>query len=309
MPLILPGASLPPKPGEKEPFTIKVGKIRGVESHGMLCSHEELGLDPEAIGHKKEEGLLILRADATVGQPFAEYLGRGGSDVVYDLEVTPNRPDLNSVIGIAREISALTGNALKLPEVRSQETGDRRQKGEEGKLEGGGGIDDLVAVRVEDAELCPRYTALVIKGVKVGPTPDWLRVTLEKAGIRSISNVVDVTNYVMLETGQPLHAFDYHSIGRGAEVEGLKSERVEADASAPTLQHFNASTLQQAPSLPTIVVRRAAAGEKFRNAGRAGADADGRDAADRGRAEGHRAGGDHGRGEHGDQRADDGRAD
>ena len=100
VPLILPGASLPLKPGDKEPFTIKVGKIRSVESHGMMCSHEELGLDPEAIGHRKEDGLLILREDAQVGQSFAEYLGRSGSDVVYDLEVTPNRPDLNSVIGI-----------------------------------------------------------------------------------------------------------------------------------------------------------------------------------------------------------------
>ncbi|MFM2294281.1 MAG: phenylalanyl-tRNA synthetase, beta subunit, partial [Verrucomicrobiota bacterium] len=220
VPLILPGASLPPKPGEKEPFTIKVGKIRGVESHGMLCSHEELQIDPESIGHKKEDGLLILREDAKVGQPFGEYLGRSGSDVVYDLEVTPNRPDLNSVIGIAREIAAVTGNTLKIPEVRSQKSEVR--------------TESLVAVKIEDAELCPRYTARVIKGVKIGPSPDWLRSTLEKVGIRSISNVVDVTNYVMLEIGQPLHAFDYHLIAKGADGK------------------------------PTIVVRRAAAGEKFK---------------------------------------------
>src|SRR4026209_2072603 len=113
VPLILPGASLPLKPGETLPFTIKVGKIRGVESHGMMCSPQELGL-PDTV-----DGLLILRSDATVGQPFAQYLGRSGSDVVYDLEITPNRPDLNSVVGIAREISALTGNPLKLPEIRS----------------------------------------------------------------------------------------------------------------------------------------------------------------------------------------------
>jgi len=220
VPLILPGASLPLKPGDKEPFKIKVGKIRGVESHGMMCSHEELGLDPESIGHKKEDGLLILRADAKVGQPFGEYLGRSGSDVVYDLEVTPNRPDLNSVIGIAREISALTGNPLKLPEI---------------KLPAGGETaDSLVAVKVEDAERCPRYTARVIQGVKVGPSPEWLRATLEKVGIRSISNVVDVTNYVMLEIGQPLHAFDYHLIARS---HGQK---------------------------PAIIVRRAGAGEKFK---------------------------------------------
>ena len=220
VPLILPGASLPMKAGDKEPFTIKVGKIRSVESHGMMCSHEELLLDPEAIAHKKEDGLLILREDAKVGQPFAEYLGRSGSDVVYDLEVTPNRPDLNSVIGIAREIAALTGNPMQIPEVRSQKS----------KVK----TESLVSVRIEAAELCPRYTARVIRGVKIGPSPAWLRDTLEKVGIRSISNVVDVTNYVMLETGQPLHAFDYHLIAKGANDK------------------------------PTIVVRRASAGEIFK---------------------------------------------
>lgn len=117
VPLILPGASLPMKPGEKEAFTIKVGKIRGVESHGMMCSPQELGL-PDAV-----DGLLLLREDAKVGQAFAEYLGRAGSDVIYDLEVTPNRPDLNSVIGIAREIAALTGNELRMPETGNQCSG------------------------------------------------------------------------------------------------------------------------------------------------------------------------------------------
>src|SRR5438270_786065 len=107
VPLILPGATLPAKPGS-EPMTIKVGKIRGVESQGMLCSPQELGL-PDQV-----DGLLILREDAKVGQAFAEYLGRAGGDVVYDLEITPNRPDLNSVIGIAREISAAPGNRLRI---------------------------------------------------------------------------------------------------------------------------------------------------------------------------------------------------
>jgi phenylalanyl-tRNA synthetase beta chain len=227
VPLILPGASLPLKPGETQLFTIKVGKIRGVESHGMMCSHEELGINPETIGHKSEDGLLILRENAKVGQSFAEYLGRSGSDVVYDLEVTPNRPDLNSVIGIAREISALTGNPLRLPEI----TGPAAAA--PAGLPSG---NELIHVRVEDATLCPRYTARIIQGVKVGPSPEWLRSALEKVGVRSISNVVDVTNYVMLEVGQPLHAFDYHLIA-GSQV----GERQ-----------------------PTIVVRRAAAGEKFR---------------------------------------------
>ena len=213
VPLILPGASLPLKAGEKEPFTIKVGKIRGVESHGMLCSPQELGL-PDQV-----DGLLILRADAKVGQPFAEYLGRSGGDVVYDLEVTPNRPDLNSVIGIAREIAAVTGNALKMPEVQCPQSAPNTAS--------------LVSIRIDDPELCPRYTARVVKGVKIGPSPDWLKSALEKVGIRSISNVVDVTNYVMLEVGQPLHAFDYHLIAKGGSGK------------------------------PTIVIRRAQDGELF----------------------------------------------
>ena len=158
VPLILPGASLPPKAGDKEPFTIKVGKIRSVESHGMLCSPQELGR-PDQV-----DGLLILREDAIVGQPLAAYLGRAGGEVVYDLEVTPNRPDLNSVIGIAREIAALTGNPLRIPELKLQYSTFK--------------TDDLVAVHIEDAGLCPRYTARVIKGVKIGPSPDWLRSAL-----------------------------------------------------------------------------------------------------------------------------------
>jgi phenylalanyl-tRNA synthetase beta chain len=223
IPLILPGASLPPKPGEKEPFTIKVGKIRSVESHGMMCSHEELLLDPESIGHKKEDGLLILREDAKVGQSFAAYLGRSAGDVVYDLEITPNRPDLNSLVGIAREIAAVTGNPLKLPDTAGL-----------GHPASGVAASALVAVSLDAPELCPRYTARVIQGVKVRPSPDWLRSALEKVGLRSINNVVDVTNFVMLETGQPLHAFDYRLIAKGADGK------------------------------PTIVVRRATEGEKFK---------------------------------------------
>src|SRR5262249_53821562 len=124
------------------------------------------------------------------------------------------------VIGIAREIAAVTGNPLKIPELKTQNS----------KLK----TEDLISVCIEDAELCPRYTARVIKGVKVGPSPEWLKSTLEKVGIRSISNVVDVTNYVMLEIGQPLHAFDYHLITKGKDGK------------------------------PTIVIRRASDKEKFK---------------------------------------------
>lgn len=213
VPLALPGTTLRARPGE-EPFTIKVGRIRGVESHGMMCSGRELGLSDD------HAGLLILPAEAPVGKDFGEYLGRAEKDVVYDLEVTPNRPDLNSVIGIAREIAALTGNSLRLPAC-------------ELPAETGGPIDEQVAVRIEDPELCPRYTARLVCGVKIGPSPAWLKAALEKVGLRSISNVVDVTNYVMMETGQPLHAFDYHLIGKDPSGE------------------------------PTIVVRRATAGDRF----------------------------------------------
>jgi phenylalanyl-tRNA synthetase beta chain len=214
VPLILPNFALPLKAGEKEPFVIKERKVFGVTSQGMMCSPQELGL-PDKV-----DGLLILPKDAPIGKPFAEYLGRSGSDVVYDLEITPNRPDWNSVIGIAREIAALTGNKLKMPEVRSQKSEVR--------------AENLVSVGIEDPEPCPRYTARVVKGVKIGPSPDWLRSTLEKVGIRSINNVVDVTNYVMLEVGQPLHAFDFHLIAKGRD------------------------------NKPTIVIRHAKAGEKFK---------------------------------------------
>jgi phenylalanyl-tRNA synthetase beta chain len=216
VPLILPGQTLPAQPGQP-PLTIKTGKIRGVESQGMLCSPDELGL-PDKV-----DGLLILRENATVGQPFAEYLGRPGGDVVYDLEITPNRPDWNSVIGIARELSTLTGSPLRLPEVNIPAS----------QL-GADGTEKFVQVRIEQPELCPRYTARLVRGVKIAPSPDWLRSALEKAGLRSINNVVDVTNYVMLETGHPLHAFDFRLLGA-----------------------------TQTSSLPAVVIRLARAGEKF----------------------------------------------
>lgn len=211
-PLALPGCTLPTAPGQP-PFTIKVSKMRGVESQGMLCSAKELGLAEDSAG------LLILPEDALVGQPLAQHLGRAAGDVVYDLEITPNRPDLNSVIGIAREISALTGNPLRFPDA-AEKTVDRETA-------------SLVRVEIQDPELCPRYTARIVQGAKVGPSPAWLKNRLEQVGIRSVSNVVDVTNYVMLEIGQPLHAFDYHLLS------------------------------QDADGVRTILIRRAAETEKF----------------------------------------------
>src|SRR5947208_1410958 len=229
VPLILPNYALPLKAGEKEPFVIKERKVFGVVSQGMMCSPQELGL-PDPV-----DGLLILREDARVGQPFAEYLGRSGSDVVYDLEVTPNRPDLNSLIGIAREIGAATGNPLQLPKFQLPRSEVR--------------VQHLVAVRMEDPELCPRYVARVVRGVKIGPSPDWLRAMLERVGVRSINNVVDVTNYVMLETGQPLHAFDYHLVAPGSGPESA-AEPTQPPAPLPGRK-------------PIIVIRRAKEREKF----------------------------------------------
>jgi phenylalanyl-tRNA synthetase beta chain len=220
VPLILPNFALPLKPGEKEPFVIKERKVFGITSQGMMCSPQELGL-PDDV-----DGLLILPKDAPVGKSFAEYRGATGGDVVYDLEITPNRPDWNSVIGIAREITALTDSPLKLPQTEIHVSRFTFH------------VSDLVDVRIDDAELCPRYTARIVKGVKIGPSPDWLRSTLEKVGIRSINNVVDVTNFVMMEIGQPLHAFDYHLIARSRR--GNEAEK------------------------PTIIVRRAAQDEKFK---------------------------------------------
>jgi phenylalanyl-tRNA synthetase beta chain len=230
VPLILPNFALPLKPGDKEPFVIKERKVFGITSQGMMCSPQELGL-PDQV-----DGLLILPKDAKIGQPFAEFLGRPAGDVLYDLEVTPNRPDLNSLIGIAREIAALTGNALKLPEIKL--------------IEAPPAAAEAVTIRLDDAELCPRYTARVVRGVKIGPSPDWLKQALEKVGIRSINNVVDVTNFVLLEIGQPLHAFDYCLISRGGgrETAGKSSQPQSHDRS----------------HLPTIVVRRATEGEKFK---------------------------------------------
>jgi len=214
VPLILPNFALPLKAGDKEPFVIKERKVFGITSQGMMCSPQELGL-PDQV-----DGLLILPADAPVGKSFGEYLGRSGGDVVYDLEVTPNRPDLNSVIGIAREIAAITGNPLKIPAIVFLNTDSEP-------------IGDMVSVRNDEPELCPRYTVRIVRQVKVGPSPDWLKSILEKVGIRSINNVVDITNYVMLETGQPLHAFDYQLLQRNGA------------------------------NPPKIVIRRANEGEKF----------------------------------------------
>lgn len=187
VPLALPGAVLP---GD---FKIKAGKLRGVESQGMMCSAKELNLAEDA------EGLLILPPSATVGTPVHELFA---PDTVLDVEVTPNRPDLLSHVGMAREISALARRELTVPTIDAVAG------------EANGGIE----IRLRAGEDCPHYTARRISGVQVKPSPEWMQRRLEAVGLRPINNVVDVTNFVMLELGQPLHAFDAREISRSIRV-------------------------------------------------------------------------------------------
>ncbi|HOW98031.1 MAG TPA: phenylalanine--tRNA ligase subunit beta [Kiritimatiellia bacterium] len=175
---------------------LKAARIRGVESHGMLCAEDELGLSDN------HAGLMELDAAWAPGTPLAEVLGP--PEAVLDLSVTPNRPDCLSVLGMAREVAALYGSRAKWPEVRFAESDPA--------------VEQLARVEVEDAEGCPRYTARVMAGVKIGPSPAWMKRRLELSGIRAISNVVDITNYVMLECGQPLHAFDQELLEEGRIV-------------------------------------------------------------------------------------------
>ncbi|MCL2281672.1 MAG: phenylalanine--tRNA ligase subunit beta [Dehalococcoidia bacterium] len=178
--------------GEK--IVLKTNKIRGVLSEGMVCSEMELGLS------KNHDGILVLPSDAPLGDKLADYMG----DVIFDLEVTPNRPDMLSMLGIAHEVAALTGAAVREPNL--DYVCARRS------------INESVSAEIKDFELCPRYCAGLVTGVKVGSSPQWLKEALAAAGVRSINNVVDITNFVMMEYGQPLHAFDYNDIGSGKIV-------------------------------------------------------------------------------------------
>lgn len=174
------GATLP---GD---FRIKRSKIRGEESCGMLCSEKELGLAEESAG------IMVLPTDLSLGQPVFAALGL--KDTFFEIGLTPNRADCLSVIGIAREIAAKLGKKVRFADSAISEGTDT--------------VNSIIGVTVEDAELCPRYTARYVSGCKIAPSPDWLVKRLNAIGIRSINNVVDVTNLVMMELGQPLHAFD-----------------------------------------------------------------------------------------------------
>jgi len=186
-----------------QPFRLKSAKIRGVVSNGMVCSEKELGISDS------HEGIMVLPAEAPIGTSLADYLG----DVIFDLDITPNRPDCLSVVGIARDIAALTGQGLHLPEVSYKEAAFP--------------IDQQISVEIVAPDLCPRYCASLITGVKVAESPKWMQQRLVACGMRPINNIVDITNYVMLEYGQPLHAFDYDMInGRRITVRRAGGESI-----------------------------------------------------------------------------------
>lgn len=198
--------------------TIKAGKLRGVESNGMLCSIGELDITDHYMPGAVSDGILIL------GEEFAPMIGKDIrealrlSDTAVEFEITPNRPDCLSVIGLAREAAVSFDRELRLhtPEVRGAKDGDA--------------VGNYLSVKIDAADLCPRYTARVVKNVKIAPSPLWMRARLRASGVRPINNIVDITNYVMLEYGQPMHAFDYKcldgsaiTVRRAAEGENFRS--------------------------------------------------------------------------------------
>ena len=188
-------------PLPEEGIKIKKGKLRGIESYGMMCSIEELGSSREMYPDAPESGIYILPADTKVGVDAVEVLGL--RDTVFEYEITSNRVDCYSVIGIAREAAATFDKKFVPPVVT--ETGNSED------------IHDYLNVTVENDTLCPRYCARMVKNIKLAPSPEWMQRRLAASGIRPINNLVDITNYVMEEYGQPMHAYDYDLIA-GHEI-------------------------------------------------------------------------------------------
>jgi len=186
----LVGATLP------EGVTIKKAKLRGIESNGMICSAKELGYDPDQIPAEQKDGILILPDDTVLGTPVTEVLGM--DDYILELDLTPNRSDCLSVLNVAKEVGALLGKPVHLP--KPEYTADNDN------------VNTMVTAEIAAPELCHRYAGKMIRGVKIQPSPFWMQHRLQCAGMRPINNIVDVTNYVMMEYGQPLHAFDYHEL-------------------------------------------------------------------------------------------------
>jgi phenylalanyl-tRNA synthetase beta chain len=197
-------------------YTIKSSKIRSEQSEGMLCSEEELGVGSDSTG------IMMLGEDLPLGEDLSKAMHL--EDVVFDISITPNRSDCLSMVGIAREVAAATGTTVRYPAILFEEAGEE--------------ITRVTAVDIMNSELCPRYSARVVQGVKIGPSPAWIRQRLEAVGLRPINNVVDVTNFVMMELGQPLHAFDFRFLeGRRIVVRGAQEgeEFVSLDGKTRTL--------------------------------------------------------------------------
>ncbi len=177
-------------------YTIRSSKIRGEISEGMLCSEQELGIGSDAAG------IMILPGNLSIGEDLSKALDL--EDTVLDIAITPNRSDCLSIIGIAREVAAITGLKLKYPDITVRESEED--------------INRITSVDILDPDLCPRYSARIIKNVTIKPSPFWMRQRLEAIGLRAINNIVDITNYVMMELGQPLHAFDFRFLEEGRIV-------------------------------------------------------------------------------------------
>lgn len=184
------GATLP---GD---FKIKKTKLRGVESQGMICSGQELGLEGKYLPKELQSGIYVFSEEYAIGADVLPIFGL--DDTILDLDLTPNRSDCLSMRGVAYEMGALLNRSIKLPAQALTETSAK--------------IEDLLTLDVQDQDLCPRYAGKIVKNVTVAPSPMWLRNRLQAAGIRSINNIVDITNLILLEYGQPLHAFDYNKL-------------------------------------------------------------------------------------------------
>ena len=213
VPVALDGSTLP---GGKE---IRTGALRGVTSEGMLCSLGELGLDQHDYPYAIEDGIFIMQEPCDPGDDIKKVLGLG--DTVVEFEITNNRADCLSIIGLARESAATFGTELEIPEPQVEGSGDD--------------IHNYLSVRIDEPALCPRYTARMVKNIRIEPSPAWLRRRLRAVGIRPINNIVDITNYVMQEYGQPMHAFDYSCVGGNTIV----VRRAEAGEELVTLDGNN----------------------------------------------------------------------
>ncbi len=219
----LEGAMLHPAQGE--PFKIKKSKIRGAASEGMICAEDEIGLG------QSHAGIIVLTTELPNGTPAADYFGLG-SDTVYEIGLTPNRADAASHYGVARELRALLRQPCHLPDVSAfEDIVENVVKFRKLQLLNSGTPSEQISVKIEDTDACPRYAGLLLENVQVGPSPEWLQRRLRSIGLSPINNVVDVTNFVLHELGQPLHAFDADQITGGR----IRVKRAEAGEKFVTL--------------------------------------------------------------------------